>query len=453
MLKEKIREMLAPFWKSDRVSPARIIISAFLLLILLGTALLMLPFSTRVWGGASFADALFTATSATCVTGLVVHDTATYWSRFGQLVILFLIQVGGMGVVTMAVAIFIFSGKRISLKQRWVMQESISAPQVGGIVRMTGFILKTAFAIEGLGTLILAFRFCPELGLGRGLWYSVFHSISAFCNAGFDLIGIRTPFSSLTSYSVQPIVNLVIMMLIVAGGIGFLTWEDIKNHKWHFKKYGMQSKVIFMVTGLLIFLPALYFFYFEFSNVPLTERVWVSLFQSVTPRTAGFNTADLNLLSEVGQMLIIMLMLIGGSPGSTAGGMKTTTLAVLVSSALSVFRKKEHTHFFGRQIPDGTIRNAATIFLMYIVLFLVGGMVISRTEDIPLMTALFETASAIGTVGLSLGITPDLGFVSHIILICLMFFGRVGGLTLIFATISEKKLNVSKYPQEKITVG
>lgn len=220
-----------------------------------------------------------------------------------------------------------------------------------------------------------------------------------------------------------------------------------------FKKYRMQSKVIFMVTGILIFLPALYFFYFEFSNVPLTERVWVSLFQSVTPRTAGFNTADLTLLSEVGQMLIIMLMLIGGSPGSTAGGMKTTTLAVLVSSALSVFRKKEHTNFFGRQIPDDTIRNAATIFLMYIVLFLVGGMVISSTEDIPLMTALFETASAIGTVGLSLGITPGLGLVSHIILICLMFFGRVGGLTLIFATVSEKKPNGSKYPQEKITVG
>ena len=208
-----------------------------------------------------------------------------------------------------------------------------------------------------------------------------------------------------------------------------------------------------MVTGILIFLPALYFFYFEFSNVPLTERVWVSLFQSVTPRTAGFNTADLTLLSEVGQMLIIMLMLIGGSPGSTAGGMKTTTLAVLVSSALSVFRKKEHTNFFGRQIPDDTIRNAATIFLMYIVLFLVGGMVISSIEDIPLMTALFETASAIGTVGLSLGITPDLGLVSHIILISLMFFGRVGGLTLIFATVSEKKPNGSKYPQEKITVG
>ena len=264
---------------------------------------------------------------------------------------------------------------------------------------------------------LLAPVFCRDFGFWKGIWYALFHSISAFCNAGFDLIGIRTPFSSLTSYSVQPIVNLVIMMLIIAGGIGFLTWEDIKNHKWHFKKYRMQSKVIFMVTGILIFLPALYFFYFEFSNVPLMERVWVSLFQSVTPRTGGFNTAVLTSLCDVGQMFFIIVMIIGGSPGSTAGGMKTTTLAVLVSSALSVFRKKEHTHFFGRRIPDDTIKNAATVFLMYIVLFLVGGMVISSTEDIPLMTALFETASAIGTVGLSLRITPALGFVSHLILI------------------------------------
>ena len=421
----------------------------FLSVILLGSLLLMLPIATKSGQYTSFLDALFTATSAVCVTGLVINDTATYWSLFGQGIILLLIQIGGMGIITIA----IISGRKIGLMQRSTMQEAISAPTVGGIVRRTQFIIRTTILIEIIGAALLAPVFCRDFGFWKGIWYSLFHSISAFCNAGFDLIGIRTPFSSLTSYSVQPIVNLVIMALIVAGGIGFLTWEDIKNHKWHFKKYRMQSKVIFVVTGLLIFLPALYFFYFEFSNVPLMERVCVSLFQSVTPRTAGFNTADLTLLSEVGQMLIIILMLIGGSPGSTAGGMKTTTLAVLVSLALSVFRKKEHTHFFGRQIPDGTIRNAATIFLMYIVLFLVGGMVICRTEDIPLMTALFETASAIGTVGLSLGITPDLGLVSRIILICLMFFGRVGGLTLIFATISEKRPNGSKYPQEKITVG
>ena len=436
----------------EKLTSFQIITLGFVGVILLGTMLLMLPISSQTGEVTSFGNALFTATSAVCVTGLVVYDTATYWSYFGQTVILILIQVGGLGVISVASFLSMIAGRKISLMQRQTMQNALAAPQVGGVVKLTRFLFFTSFAIEGIGALLLLPVFVPRYG-GKGIWLSVFHSISAFCNAGFDLIGIRTPFSSLTSYSVQPIVNLVIMMLIIAGGIGFLTWEDIKNHKWHFKKYRMQSKVIFMVTGILIFLPALYFFYFEFSNVPLTERVWVSLFQSVTPRTAGFNTADLTLLSEVGQMLIIILMLIGGSPGSTAGGMKTTTLAVLVSSALSVFRKKEHTHFFGRQIPDGTIRNAATIFLMYIVLFLVGGMVICRTEDIPLMTALFETASAIGTVGLSLGITPDLGLVSHIILICLMFFGRVGGLTLIFATISEKKPNGSKYPQEKITVG
>ena len=254
MLKEKIRERLAPLWKSGQISPARIIIFGFLLLILLGTLLLMLPFSTREWGGASFTDALFTATSATCVTGLVVHDTASYWSGFGQLVILVLIQVGGMGVVTMAVAIFIFSGKRIGLKQRWVMQESISAPQVGGIVRMTGFILKTSFAIEGLGALILAFRFCPEFGLGRGLWYAVFHSISAFCNAGFDLMGVKSPFSSLTGYTGDPVVNMTVMLLIVVGGLGFLTWQDISSRRFRFKEYRLQSKLILVTTaGLLLF--------------------------------------------------------------------------------------------------------------------------------------------------------------------------------------------------------
>ena len=439
--------------KHKHITSFQIIILGFLSVIILGSILLMLPVATRDGKGAVCSDALFTATSAVCVTGLVIHDTATYWSMFGQSVILFLIQIGGMGIVTVAVSVAAFSGRKIGLMQRSTMQEAVSAHHVGGIVRLTKFILKTSVCIELIGAAMLLPAFIRDFGITKGLWYALFHSVSAFCNAGFDLIGIKEPFSSLTSYSSQPFFNFTVMALIIIGGIGFLTWEDINNNKLHFRKYRMQSKVIFMVTGLLIFLPALYFFCFEFSNVPLTERVWVSLFQSVTPRTAGFNTADLTLLSEVGQMLIIMLMLIGGSPGSTAGGMKTTTLAVLVSSALSVFRKKEHTHFFGRQIPDGTIRNAATIFLMYIVLFLVGGMVISSTEDIPLMTALFETASAIGTVGLSLGITPDLGLVSHIILICLMFLGRVGGLTLIFATLSEKKLNGSKYPQEKITVG
>ena len=435
------------------ITSFQVIILGFFFVIILGSLLLMLPIATRDGNGASFHDALFTSTSAVCVTGLVIHDTATYWSVFGQAIILLLIQIGGMGVVTIAVSIAAASGRKIGLMQRSTMQEAISAPHVGGIVRMTKFILKTTLLIELIGAALLAPVFCKDFGILKGIWYSLFHSISAFCNAGFDLIGVREPFSSLTSYSAQPIVNFTIMALIITGGIGFLTWEDIQKNKWHFKKYRMQSKVILTVTGLLILLPAVYFFFCEFSDMSMGERIWSSLFQSVTPRTAGFNTADLTGISEVGLMIMITLMLVGGSPGSTAGGMKTTTLAVMMSSALSVFRKKEHTHFFGRRIPDGTVRNAATIMLMYVVLFLFGGMIISYIEDVPLVAALFETASAIGTVGLSLGITPELGIVSHMILTALMFFGRVGGLTLIFAALSEKHTGGARYPQEKITVG
>ena len=431
----------------------QIIILGFSGVIYIGTLLLMLPFATQEGVNTPFIDALFTATSAVCVTGLVLHDTATYWSVFGQAVILALIQIGGMGVVTVGVAIAAASGRKIDLMQRSTMQEAIAAPQVGGIVRMTKFLLHVILTIELIGALALAPVFCRDFGFLKGLWYAVFHSISAFCNAGFDLLGVRQPFCSLTPYSSQPVINLTIMALIVTGGIGFLTWDDIRKNKWHLKKYRMQSKVILTVTAFLIVVPAIYFFFCEFSDLPFWERVWNALFQSVTPRTAGFNTADLTALSEVGQLLIILLMLIGGSPGSTAGGMKTTTVAVLFSSAVSVFRKRDHAQFYKRRISDGTIRNAATIFLMYVSLFLAGGMIISYTEQVPLVAALFETASAIGTVGLTLGITPELSGFSHLILIALMFFGRVGGLTLIFAAISERRATDSRYPQEKITVG
>lgn len=431
----------------------QVIILGFFLVILLGSLLLMLPFATKNGQGASFADGLFTATSAVCVTGLIVHDTATYWSEFGQAIILTLIQIGGMGVVTIAVAIAVASGRKIGLMQRSTMQEAISAHQVGGIVRLTKFILKTSILIELIGAVILSPVFCRDFGLLKGIWYSVFHSVSAFCNAGFDLMGIREPYSSLTTYVTSPVVNLTIMTLIITGGLGFVTWADIKKNRLHFQKYTMQSKVILTVTALLLVFPAVYFFFCEFAGLPLGERLLSSLFQSVTPRTAGFNTADLTLLSETGLLLVIILMLIGGSPGSTAGGMKTTTIAVLFSSALSVFRKQDSAHFFGRRIPDSAVKNAATILLMYITLFLGGGMIISYMENVPLVSALFETGSAIGTVGLSLGLTPTLGMISRIILIILMFLGRVGGLTLIFAALSERNTFGSRYPQEKITVG
>lgn len=458
MLRRTIESVLAPLWKSGRVSPARVIIFGFLLLILLGTGLLMLPCSTREWGGAAFSDALFTATSATCVTGLVVHDTASYWSGFGQLVILLLIQVGGMGVVTMAVAIFMFSGKRIGLKQRWVLQESISAPQVGGIVRQTRFILKTAFAIEGAGAAALAVRFCPELGLRQGLWYAVFHSISAFCNAGFDLMGVKAPFSSLTGYTGDLIVNLTIMLLIVVGGLGFLTWGDLFAHCLHFREYRLQSKLILVTTAALLLFGFLFFLLYEFrlpqwAGMSPKESVLAAIFQSVTPRTAGFNTVELSRISEPGQLLTILLMLTGGSPGSTAGGFKTTTLAVLLLSAAAVFRKRRGAQCFGRRVQDGVLQNACAVFMLYVLFFLAGGILICAIDQVPLMDALFEAASAIGTVGLSLGGTARFSMASRMILVFLMYVGRVGGLTLVYAILAGNGASASQFPQEHITVG
>ena len=435
-----------------KLSSSQIILFGFAGVILVGTLLLLLPFATNSGQSASFWDALFTSTSAVCVTGLIVQDTATYWSGFGQTVILLLIQIGGMGVITVAAAITMASGKKISLMQRSTMQDAISAPQVGGIVRFTGFILKGIFLFELLGALVLMTVFIPEYGV-KGIWLAVFHSISAFCNAGFDLMGTKSPYSSLTSYAAHPVVNITIMLMIVIGGIGFLTWQDIRQNGFHIRRYRMQSKVILSTTGILLLIPALYFFFFEFSAEPMGRRVFLSLFQSVTPRTAGFNTADLTALSETGQTLTIGLMLIGGSPGSTAGGMKTTTAAVLIACAVAVFHRRENGRFFGRRIADDTVKNALTVFLMYISLFLLGGMIISRVENLPILTCLFETASAIGTVGLTLGITPGLHLVSKLILISLMFLGRIGGLTLIFATLSANKKTLSKLPLEKITVG
>ncbi|MCI6561604.1 MAG: Trk family potassium uptake protein [Ruminococcus sp.] len=441
---------------SKKLSSFQTIIIGFIAVILAGALLLMLPVSKRGDGSASFLDALFTATSATCVTGLITQDTATYWSGFGQAVILTLIQIGGLGVVTIAAAFAMLSGRRIGLLQRSTMQDSISAMEVGGIVRLTSFAIKITIAVELTGAILMLPVFWSEFGPARGIWYSLFHSVSAFCNAGFDLMGVREQFSSLTFFSGSAVVNIVIILLIVIGGIGFLTWDDIKTHRFSLKKYRMQSKVILATSGILIILPAIYY-YVEFSgsswDMTTGERILAALFQAVTPRTAGFNTVDLNLLGGGGLLIMIVLMLIGGSPGSTAGGMKTTTAAVLFSSAVSVFRKEKETSFFGRRIPEDAVKNAAAILLMYLTIFMSGAVAISNIENLPLKLCLFETASAIGTVGLTLGITPSLGTASHIILIVMMFLGRVGGLTVIYAAVSGSKSNLSKLPQEKITVG
>ena len=419
----------------------------------------MLPISSRSPGGAPFLDALFTAASATCVTGLVLHDTVTYWSEFGQAVILLLIQTGGMGVVTTAVAVSLFTGKRIGLRQRCLMQEAIAAPQVGGIIRMTGFILKATFLMEAAGTLFLALRFCPEMGLFPGLWFSLFHSVSAFCNAGFDLMGAAGPFSSLTNYVGDPLVCGTIMGLIVTGGIGFFTWEDLCRHRWHLHAYRLQSKLILTITAALILLPALALYLFEFSQprwetLTFSERLLASLFQSVTPRTAGFNTVDLTRLAGSSQMLLILLMLVGGSPGSTASGFKTTTLATFLLSVRAVFQKRENIQCFGRRLPPATLRSAVSICTLYAALFLTAGVLIAAWDGVPLSCALFETASAIGTVGLSLGITPELSGLSRLVLILLMYFGRVGGLTMMYALLSTSHVPPpAQLPMEKIAVG
>lgn len=439
--------------KKNRFTSFQIIIGGFIAVILIGALLLMLPVSSKAGIITPFNEALFTSTSAVCVTGLVVQDTATYWSWFGQGIILVLIQIGGLGVITIAVSFALLSGRKISLMQRSVMQEAISAPKVGGIVRLTGFVLKGTFLVEFTASIIMMPVFVKDFGV-KGIWMAIFHSISAFCNAGFDLMGTENAkYASLTSYISHPLINITIMLLIIIGGIGFLTWEDILKNKYRIKSYRMQTKVILTTSLLLILFPAFFFFFRDFADMPMQERIFSSLFQAVTPRTAGFNTADLTMMTKDGLGIVIVLMLVGGSPGSTAGGMKTTTLAVLIANTLACFRRKEDAQMFGRRIETSTIKNAATIFMMYIVLFFGGAIVISTVEDLSFSTCLFETASAIGTVGLTLGITPELGVISQTILLILMFLGRVGGLTLIYAALSGSGKKISKLPQEKMTVG
>ena len=435
-----------------KLTTFQIIIYAFALAVFTGSILLWLPVSTNDGVAASYFDALFTSTSAVCVTGLVVKDTWNYWSIFGKTVILLLIQVGGLGIVTVTLLIFMLSGRKISLSQRLIMKDAISADRVGGILRLTSFILKLTLAFEALGSIIMYPVFSKEYGSVKGLGYAVFHSVSAFCNAGFDLMGAHGEYSSLCPYKDNTLINLTIMALIICGGLGFLTWKEISVNKWKWYRYSLQSRSVLFMTLLLILVPAVYFFTVEFGSLPIHERILASFFQSVTTRTAGFNTQDLAALNDNGKMIMIILMLIGGAPGSTAGGMKITTIIVLVSSAFSTFIDSDVTSLFRRTIRNEIIKKAAALFFMYSVLFISSAMIISQLERLPILTCLFETASAIGTVGLTLGITPTLSTISKSILIFLMFFGRVGGLTVVFAAITYKPTQ-GKYPTEDISVG
>ena len=440
-------------YKKKHLTSFQLIILGVAGVILLGTFLLMLPVSSLERVPTPFHEALFTATSAVCVTGLVVKDTGSYWSLTGQTIILVLIQIGGLGVVTVAASVSLLSGKKISLMQRSTMQDAISAPKVGGIVRLTRFILKGTFLIEATGAVLLLPAFLSDYGV-KGIWLAVFHSISAFCNAGFDILGTAThTFSSLMRYSGSILVNVVIMLLIITGGIGFLTWDDIYTNKLNFKRYRMQSKIILMTTACLILLPAVFFFSCDLKKMSTGKRLLAAIFQSVTTRTAGFNTINISKMSETSKAVMILLMLIGGSPGSTAGGMKTTTFTVLILNAIATFRSQENAGAFGRRLEYHMIKNAATIAMLYFTLFFCGGIAISVYEGLPLLDCLYEAASAVGTVGLTLGITPGLHIFSQVVLIILMYLGRVGGLTLIYAVFSGRNKGNARLPLEKITVG
>lgn len=435
-----------------KFSSTQIILGSFLMTVLIGTVLLFLPISSNSGKPTDFLTCLFTATSSLCVTGLVVVDTATHWSLFGQTVILILIQIGGLGVVVVVTIISLFLGQKISFSQRTVIQEALAVQHVGGTVKLIKFILKFVLYYELIGAFLLFFHFRNEFDFLTSIWYSIFHSISAFCNAGFDLMGVKGPFSSFTSYESSILLNVTIMLLIIYGGIGFAVWEDLIKMKFNFKKYKLQSKLVIVTTFLLIIIPATYFYSFEYQMNSGVSRILPSLFQSVTTRTAGFNTTSFADMSEVGKAVSIILMLIGGSPGSTAGGMKTTTFAIVMISTMSVFKRYNEPHIFNRRIGIQIIKNAMTIFVMYINLFLLFGFIICKIDGLALTDTLFETASAIGTVGLTLGITTKLSTISKILIIILMFLGRVGGLTFIYSIIPTLNRE-SGYISENVAVG
>ena len=439
--------------KQFRLSGSQSILLGFLTMIAAGALLLMLPVSTKTGEWTSFTDAFFTATSASCVTGLVVYDTATHWSVFGQIVILTMIQIGGMGVVTMTTILSRLIGKKLSLQARTTLQEAVSAPNLGEILKYTRFICIGTVIFEAAGAVIMAPVFMSEYGVIKGLWISVFTSISAFCNAGFDLNGSHGPFSSMVPYMDNPVIVITLVLLILTGGLGFLTWLDIRKHGLKFSRYSTQSKIIIAMEIVLVFLPMIYLFFGEYDHLPFGQRFLASLFQAVTPRTAGFNTTDYNFFSGTGILLTVILMLIGGAPGSTAGGMKITTVAVLFFTMISVFKHEKSPAVFKRRIRSEAIYGAIAVFMLDVMITLTGAMLISKIEHVAFLKTLFESASAVATVGLSMGITPGLSTLSKVILIFSMYMGRVGGLTLVFAAITRKSTGNRQYPADNIAVG
>ncbi len=439
------------------ISQTQYIAYGFFLLIVLGTCLLMLPFASRDGQSIGFVNALFTATSASCVTGLVAADTWSQWNLFGQLVIICLIQIGGLGFVTIGVFVSIILRRKIGLKQRGLLQESTSALHIGGIVKLTKKIVIGTAVCEGAGAVLLAVRFIPEFGFLKGCYYGMFHAISAFCNAGFDLMGTREAYSSLVYYYDDWLVNLVIMALIIIGGIGFIVWDDLCRHKWHVKKYLLQTKVVLLTTSVLVFGGAILFYVMERDNLIVdmdtSGKILTSLFSSVTARTAGFNTTDTAGLTDSSKLLTMMLMFIGGSPGSTAGGVKTTTIMVLLLYVRSNIARSYGVNIFGRRLAEDAIKRASAICTINMLLALGAALVIMSVQPLSMTDTLFETFSAIGTVGMTTGITRSLLPVSKVLVALLMYCGRIGSMSFALAFTQQKRITHVQNPVEELTVG
>ena len=439
------------------VSQTQFIAYGFFCVIITGTLLLMLPFASRDGQSEPFLNCLFTATSASCVTGLVVADTWSQWSLFGQLVILTMIQIGGLGFITVGVFISIILRRKIGLKERGLMMESVNTLQIGGVVRLAKKIIIGTCIFEGTGAVLLAIRFIPQFGFLRGLFYGIFHSISAFCNAGFDLMGGQAPYSSFVAYYYDWLVKLVIISLIVIGGIGFIVWDDLSRNKLHFRKYMLQTKIVLVTTAILVFGGGLLFYLMERNNLLVgmntSGKILTSLFSSVTARTAGFNTTDTAALTDGSKLLTIILMFVGGSPGSTAGGIKTTTLVVLLLCVHSNIKQTYGINIFGRRLENDAVKRAGTILTINLLLALTASLAIMAIQPLGFSDILFETFSAIGTVGMTTGITRALHPVSRLIIILLMYCGRIGSLSFALAFVQSKRKPHVQQPAEAINIG
>lgn len=440
------------------LSYPKIVALGFFILIAVGTLLLMLPIASREAGSTSFTDALFTATSASCVTGLIVADTYTHWTFFGQIVIICLIQIGGLGFLTILTMFSMLFHRKIGLKERSLLQESVNTMYIGGIVRLIKKILIGTFAIEFIGAVLLAIRFVPKMGWRIGIYNSIFTSISAFCNAGFDLMGRYEQYSSLTMFRDDILVNVTIMSLITVGGIGFFVWDDISVNKHHFSQYKLHTKLVLVSTLVIFVVSTVLFLFIEYSNVldgmSLPNKITTSAFMSVTPRTAGYNTIDINQMSSASKFLTIILMFIGGSPGSTAGGIKTTTALILLLSVWSSLRNHNEINVMKRRLEPDALKRAASVITINISLIVVCQFIIcSLQPELDLTDLTIEVFSAMNTVGMSTGITRELCIASRYILVFVMFCGRVGSLSFALLFTEQRIPSTIQNPVEKINIG